>query len=357
MNIILFATAERFLDNDSKEQDFIRNLSMNFTKFILVVLSNKVKGLKLSFLEGTNIKIIAINKKKFFLFIPSLIREIQVYIKSYEKTVVSASNPFELGIIAIFISRYFNYPLNIQIHTDVLSRNFKYDSIRNFFYFYISKIVIFFSNSLRVVNTNVYKKYEKKNIILLPDVSFNLRILNNKHKVNFPPVNYIYPARYVKMKNHLNLLKAFQSFIEMYPDVKLHFYGEGPYKQKILTYARQRNLTNHVTVNGYESNMDNIWGLADYLVFPSLYEGYGMIIEEALTQNIPVIATPFGGSSDLIVNNINGFMLKGFEAQDILDGLVLSQNQRIKNSIGYRSRTLEEFSSEFFNFLNKHFSC
>lgn len=47
----------------------------------------------------------------------------------------------------------------------------------------------------------------------------------------------------------------------------------------------------------------------DVLVFPSLFEGYGLVISEALSQGLPVITTPNTAGPDLILDESNGFIV------------------------------------------------
>lgn len=50
-------------------------------------------------------------------------------------------------------------------------------------------------------------------------------------------------------------------------------------------------------------------GRHDVMVFPSLFEGFGLVVLEAMSQGVPVIATPNGAAPDLITDGKNGFIV------------------------------------------------
>lgn len=61
----------------------------------------------------------------------------------------------------------------------------------------------------------------------------------------------------------------------------------------------------------------------DVLVFPSLFEGFGLVILEALAQGIPVIATPHTGAPDVLTDGVDGFIVRIRSAEAIAEKLEL----------------------------------
>ena len=56
---------------------------------------------------------------------------------------------------------------------------------------------------------------------------------------------------------------------------------------------------------------------ADFLALPSLAEGFGLVISEAMTHGLPVIATRHTAAPDLIEDGRSGFLIEGFFEEDI----------------------------------------
>lgn len=61
----------------------------------------------------------------------------------------------------------------------------------------------------------------------------------------------------------------------------------------------------------------------DMLLFPSLHEGFGLVIFEAMAQGTPVIATPNSGARDIIEDNVDGFLIPIRSADAIVEKLEL----------------------------------
>lgn len=66
----------------------------------------------------------------------------------------------------------------------------------------------------------------------------------------------------------------------------------------------------------------------DILVFPTLFEGFGLVILEAMSQGLPVITTPNSGGSDLIQHGIDGFIVPIRSAAAIAEQLALVAGNR-----------------------------
>jgi glycosyltransferase involved in cell wall biosynthesis len=55
----------------------------------------------------------------------------------------------------------------------------------------------------------------------------------------------------------------------------------------------------------------------DVLILPSLFEGFGQVITEAMSQGTPVITTERTGGADFIKHNENGWLVKAGSSEEI----------------------------------------
>lgn len=67
---------------------------------------------------------------------------------------------------------------------------------------------------------------------------------------------------------------------------------------------------------------------SDFMIFPSLGDGFGLSVTEALACGCPVICSENAGASDLIIDYKNGFVIKSQDSQEIVDKIMFFINNR-----------------------------
>jgi glycosyltransferase involved in cell wall biosynthesis len=103
----------------------------------------------------------------------------------------------------------------------------------------------------------------------------------------------VYPANFWKHKNHEMLIASFGMACRggLARDIKLVCTGApGTRQEWLMTAARTMNLADRIIFPGYlpDSEMTSLMSSARGVVFPSLYEGFGLPIIEAMALGVPV---------------------------------------------------------------------
>ncbi|HHC7092718.1 TPA: glycosyltransferase, partial [Vibrio parahaemolyticus] len=101
------------------------------------------------------------------------------------------------------------------------------------------------------------------------------------------------------------LLEAL-SMIENVDDYRLTIIGEGPLKSELEKLIDDYSLKSVVKIIPFTSNPYCYFHKANFLVFPSLYEGYPNVICESLILGCPVLAFDFKSGSRELVSKENG---------------------------------------------------
>ncbi|UVI28374.1 glycosyltransferase family 4 protein [Paenibacillus spongiae] len=128
-----------------------------------------------------------------------------------------------------------------------------------------------------------------------------------KAKYNLPDDYAFYPASYNPHKNHLNLLKALLILRDRH-QIKIPLVLTGYINPKNKTYRtlvrflNDHDLKKQVKILGYipPKDMPFLYFNAGFLVFPSLFEGFGFPLVEAMNTQTPIICSKAGSIPEIV---------------------------------------------------------
>ncbi len=146
-----------------------------------------------------------------------------------------------------------------------------------------------------------YIKYNKNTInfpysIKIKD--FTKKFLRNKK------INFLYVGQMIERKNILNLITAFKSIKKN--NITLTLVGEG--SQKNIIKSRIKN-DKRIKIQNFKNakKLQNYFMKSDVFILPSNYDGWGVVITEAMSHSNAIITTSSSGvTKDLIKNGFNG---------------------------------------------------
>ena len=110
-------------------------------------------------------------------------------------------------------------------------------------------------------------------------------------------------------KDFLALLKAFR-IVRQSLKAKLLIIGEGPLREKIISWIKEMSLDEDILLIGFQKNPFKYISKAEVFVLSSFVEGFGNVIIEAMALGIPVISTDCpSGPGEIIDHGVNGFLV------------------------------------------------
>jgi glycosyltransferase involved in cell wall biosynthesis len=247
--------------------------------------------------------------------------------------IVSAQDPFETGLAALFISRFYNVPLAVEVHTDFLAPSFAKHSLLNWVRVQIAGYVIKHANGGYAVSekirTAIISRYfgsaEKsfvKNFSVLPiytDIS-RFSAVTHTHHSKFKTA-LLWVGRLEKEKNPMLALEAFIAMRQKGFDVGLTYVGDGTLRAKLESRVQEEHMSEWVEFAGMVSDVLPYYTQADLLLVTSEYEGYGMVIVEALAAHVPVLSTDVG-----IAREAGAIIAEGDYASALSDWLAGPRN-------------------------------
>ena len=119
-----------------------------------------------------------------------------------------------------------------------------------------------------------------------------------------PPVALLCIATVVPRKGHLLLLEALAGLPET--SWRLDCIGsldrDPGHAVAVARRIEQLGISARVVMHGEcdEATLDRAWQAAEVFVLPTLYEGYGMAVAEALARGLPIISTRTGGIAAMV---------------------------------------------------------
>ncbi len=125
------------------------------------------------------------------------------------------------------------------------------------------------------------------------------------------PMQFVYVGRLVFYKNIQTAIKAIAIVKESHPKVSLIIVGRGPYRKNLEELVSKLGLKDNVIFRGRvdEDEKENLLASSQALIFPSWFEGFGLVILEAFMQKTPVLVSDVRPLSDIVENGKTGFII------------------------------------------------
>jgi len=126
-------------------------------------------------------------------------------------------------------------------------------------------------------------------------------------------------ARLHPTKGHTFLIDALKKIRPFHPDIHLVLIGEGPLRCEIEAALRDSSLD--YTITGFLPEAYKALPAFDLFVLPSVSEGMGIVLLEALQAGVPIVATTAGGIPELLRSGIDGLLVPPADADALAAAL------------------------------------
>lgn len=168
----------------------------------------------------------------------------------------------------------------------------------------------------------------------------NAKVVSNPLKIDEPKylkypnitkINFACVARLqCNIKCQDMLLEAFSKPEWENRSWHLNFYGKGDDLQFLKELTQFYNLNHKVTFHNHVNDIDEIWANNHIMILPSIAEGTPLSLIEAMFLGRIAIVTDVGGNTELIDDDINGYIIRGSSVSAISEAINRAWNNKGK---------------------------
>lgn len=268
--------------------------------------------------------------------------------KTYKKKFKDFLMSVKPDITISTIRREINFITNIKDGSKKIGEiHFVRDYYRNFHKPYLPLSVNAFISKAWMNSLIKQLKKLERFVVLTEEDSLNWPELSNKIVIpnfisdyhgNAAPLeskNVIAVGRYSPEKGFDLLMDTWKIVLKKHPDWKLNIFGTGDY-QYFQNMAISKRISQSFTCHPPTSSIYDEYYKSSIFVLSSRHEGFGLVILEAMSVGLPVVAFACpSGPKALISNNSDGILVENGNIEKLADSICyLIENPNIRKELG-----------------------
>ena len=146
-------------------------------------------------------------------------------------------------------------------------------------------------------------------------------------------------GRFVPIKGYRYFLEAAKEILDQQSDVLFLLVGDGPLEEELKAFAEALGIAPRAVFAGYRADVAKMIALMDVFVLPSLNEGMGKVVVEAMAEGKPVVATKVGGVPELVLDNLTGILCPPKDSFAMAEAILkLLRNKELARKMGAEGR-------------------
>lgn len=154
-------------------------------------------------------------------------------------------------------------------------------------------------------------------------------------------------AQLIPRKGHDVLLEALSDLVPRWPNLYLLVMGKGLSESAIREQIRNLELGQHIQLVGFVEDLEHVLPSLDFLVHPARAEGLGVVLLQAASAGIAVIACDAGGMPEAVIHEETGLLVPPGDAgalKTAMERLLSEPEQAAAFGAKGRDRMLASFS-------------
>jgi glycosyltransferase involved in cell wall biosynthesis len=130
-------------------------------------------------------------------------------------------------------------------------------------------------------------------------------------------------SRLIEQKGLPYGLHAFALAAERHPQARLVIIGDGPLRSQLERQARALRVGDRVRFMGWRADGARMMAGLDIFLMPSLYEGFGLVLLEAMAQSVPIVGSAVSAIPEVVVHGETGLLVPPRDVPALAEALDL----------------------------------
>lgn len=152
-------------------------------------------------------------------------------------------------------------------------------------------------------------------------------------------------ARLVPQKSIDTLLRGFAELRRGHTGVKLALVGQGPLEGELRALSDRLGIANDVIWAGFRTDIPAVMRAFDVFTLTSIYEGFGLVLLEAMEASRPVVASKISAIPEIVIEGQTGLLVPPQDPERLSEAMVemLARPSRVAMGAQGRQRMLDAF--------------
>ena len=161
-------------------------------------------------------------------------------------------------------------------------------------------------------------------------------------------------GRLVPQKGQAHLIELALRLKSANLKFKLLIAGVGAEEKNLLEKIKENRLEEEIKLIGFLSDVKSFLNSIDVFVFPSLWEGFGNAMVEAMLEKRPAVAFKLTSNPEIILDKSMGYLIDYPNMEEFSEQvLALSSNKKLRETVGKKASTSIRSRFSFDNIINE----
>ncbi len=345
MKVLAISYAKQALLNGSREQKRMLEYAQALDSYVLVVLTRTTDMLPSVYKKGNLIIYGTTAKTRIGMFFKAIFIGRRVTKHGQTPWVVSSQDPFICGLISRIIVAGTRHYHHIQVHGDLFSPNVPktfFQTLWNAYALFMMKR----TKCIRVVSQRLRRVLVQQGIAdsqisvlpINPHLESFYAVGRDRSYEQKDSILFLYVGRLSAEKNITRIIKSFATAYKEYPKIQLRIVGEGPARDQIESQVSSLGIKSAVQLIPWKEDVVSEMEEADVLVMASLFEGYGLVLVEAMAAGLPTITTDVGCVGEMLLDDVHGIVVPHERDGSLVRAILrLARDRELRAKYGERA--------------------